>query len=191
LQNSGKPERESEVISKNAYLKLVAANNEVDLGKVLPLENRLYERQRNIRQTPQLSQDGFTVDKMIQQQVTKTAINNQYYSLLVFKTFVIPAKTGRLLLGPATMLLAVPHPNARVSVFGEIIDWMDATLTADALTIEVRPLPTNNVPADFNGAVGSYSLDLALSTNAVTVGDPITLTVQIGGNGPIESLLLS
>ena len=188
---SGEPTPESEIIGKNAFLKLVAAKNEVYLGEVLPLEIRLYARQGNIRQQPQLSQDGFTVGKMIQQPVTKTAINNQYYSLLIYKTFVIPAKTGRLLLGPATMLLAVPHPNARVSVFGEIIDWMDATLTADALTIEVRPLPTNNVPADFNGAVGSYSLNLALSTNAVTVGDPITLTVQIGGHGPIESLTLS
>src|SRR5213593_1469428 len=188
---SGQPTPDSEVIGKNAFLKLVAAKNEVYLGEVLPLEIRLYARQGNLRQPPQLGQDGFTVGKMIQQPVTKTPINNQYYSLLIYKTFVIPAKTGRLLLGPATMLLAVPHPNARVSVFGEIIDWMDATLTADALTIEVRPLPTNNVPADFNGAVGSYSLNLALSTNAVTVGDPITLTVQIGGHGPIESLTLS
>jgi len=188
---SGAPTAESEIIGKNAFLKLVAAKNEVYLGEVLPLEIRLYARQGNLRQQPQLSQDGFTVGKMIQQPVTKTLINNQYYSLLIFKTFVIPVKTGRLLLGPATMLLAVPHPNARVSVFGEIVDWMDATLTADALTIEVNPLPTNNVPSDFNGAVGSYSLNLALSTNAVTVGDPITLTVQIGGNGPIESLTLS
>ena len=188
---SGEPTPESEIIGKNAFLKLVAAKNEVYLGEVLPLEIRLYARQGNLRQPPQLGQDGFTVGKMIQQPVTKTPINNQYYSLLIYKTFVIPAKTGRLLLGPATMLLAVPHPNARVSVFGEIIDWMDATLTADALTIEVSPLPTNNVPADFNGAVGSYSLNVALSTNAVTVGDPITLTVQIGGNGPIESLTLS
>src|SRR5438552_4086656 len=188
---SGQPTPESEVIGKNAFLKLVAAKNEVYLGEVLPLEIRIDTRQGNIRKTPKLSQDGFTVGKMIQQQVTKTAINHQYYSLLVYKTFVIPAKTGRLLLGPATMLLAVPHPNARVSVFGEIIDWMDVTLATDALPIEVRPLPTNNVPADFNGAVGSYSLNLALSTNAVTVGDPITLTVQIGGHGPIESLTLS
>jgi hypothetical protein len=188
---SGQPTPESEIVGKNAFLKVVAAKNEVYLGEVLPLEIRLYARQGNIRQTPQLSQEGFTVGKMIQQQVTKTAINNQYYSLLVYKTFVIPAKTGRLQLGPATMMLAVPHPNARVSVFGEIIDWMDVTLTADALTIDVRPLPTNNVPADFNGAVGSYSLNLALSTNAVTVGDPLTLTVQIGGHGPIESLTLS
>jgi hypothetical protein len=188
---SGEPTPESEIIGKNAFLKLVASKNDVYLGEVLPLELRLYARQGNFRQPPQLNQDGFTVGKMIQQPVTKTAINNQYYSLLNYKTFVIPAKTGRLLLGPATMVLAVPHPNARVNVFGEIVDWMDVTLTAEGLPIEVRPLPTNNVPADFNGAVGSYSLNLALSTNTVTVGDPITLTVQIGGHGPIESLTLS
>jgi hypothetical protein len=188
---SGEPTPESEMIGKNAFLKLVGAKNEVYLGEVLPLEIRLYARQGNLRQPPQLSQDGFTVGKMIQQQATKIALNNQYYNLLVYKTFVVPAKTGRLSLGPATMVLAVPHPNARVSLFGEIIDWMDATLTTEALPIEVRPLPTNNVPPDFSGAVGSYSLNLALSTNAVTVGDPITLIVQIGGHGPIESLTLS
>jgi len=189
---SGEATPESEIIGKNAFLKLVAAKNEVYLGEVLPVEIRLYALRGSIKQNPQLNQDGFTVGKMIQQQpVTKTAINNQYYSLLIYKTFVIPAKTGRLLLGPATMLLAVPHPNARVNVFGEIVDWVDATLSAEALPIQVLPLPTNNVPADFNGAVGSYSLNLALSTNAVTVGDPITLKVEIGGHGPIESLTLS
>ena len=189
---SGEATPESEMVGKNAFLKLVTAKKEVFLGEVLPVEIRLYARQGSLKQpAPQLNQDGFTVGKMIQQPVTKIAINNQYYNLLVYKSFVVPAKTGRLTLGPATLLIAVPHPNARVSVFGEIIDWMDATLTAEAQAIEVHPLPTNNVPADFNGAVGSYSLNVSASTNTVTVGDPITLTVQIGGHGPIESLSLS
>src|SRR5206468_5742152 len=83
------------------------------------------------------------------------------------------------------------HPPTPSSSTLSLHDALPISLTADALTIEVRPLPTNNVPADFNGAVGNYSLNLALSTNAVTVGDPITLTVQIGGQGPIESLTLS
>src|SRR6185369_915249 len=100
----GEATPESEIIGKNAFLKLVAAKNEVYLGEVLPVEIRLYALRGSIKQNPQLNQDGFTVGKMIQQQpVTKTAINNQYYSLLVYKTFVIPAKTGRLRLGPATM----------------------------------------------------------------------------------------
>src|SRR5262249_39876614 len=55
---SGSPTPESEIIGKNAFLKLIAAKNELYLGEVLPLEIRLYARQGNYRQPPQLSQDG-------------------------------------------------------------------------------------------------------------------------------------
>src|SRR5207249_1804608 len=104
---------------------------------------------------------------------------------------LIPPRAGNLPLGPATLLLGGLRPNARVTFLGEIIDWMDVTLEAEALNIKVHPLPTNNVPPDFNGAVGSYALNGTVSTNNVAVGDPITLTVQIAGHGPIESLTLS
>ena len=189
---SGETTPDSEAIGKNAFLKLAPAKTNVFLGEVLPLEIRLYARQGNLKQpAPQLNQEGFTVGKMVQQPLTKTLIGNQYYSMLTYKTFVIPARAGNLPLGPATLLLAVPRPNARVTFLGEIIDWMDVTLEAEALNIKVHPLPTNNVPPDFNGAVGSYALNGTVSTNNVAVGDPITLTVQIAGHGPIESLTLS
>src|SRR6185437_7461528 len=188
---NGEATPESAVIGKNAFLKLVVPKNEAYLGEVLPLEIRLYARQGNLKQQPQLAQEGFTVGKMIQQQLTKTLIGNQYFSLLVYKTFVIPAKAGRLTLGPATLVLAVPHPNTRVDFFGQPVDWMDVNLATDPVNIDVHPLPTNNVPADFNGAVGAYSLATSISTNTVTVGDPITVTVQITGRGPIDSLTLS
>jgi len=187
---TGEATPESEIVGKNAFLKLVPAKNEIYLGEVLPVEIRLYARQGRWKQHPQLAQEGFTIGNMIQQPVTKTLIDNQYYSMLVYKTFVIPARTGQLTLGPVSMLLAVPRPNARVNLFGEIVDWMDANLAAGPLTIEVRPLPSNDAPPDFNGAVGNYVLNATVSTNAVTVGDPITLTVQIAGHGPIESLSL-
>ena len=188
---SGETTPGSQIVGQNAFLKLSATKNDVYLGEALPVEIRLYARQGNLKQPPHLNQEGFTVGKMVQQPQTKTLIGNQYYSLLVYKTFVIPAKTGKLALGPATLLLSVPRPNARLNFFGEIIDWMDASLTAEPLTIEVHPLPPNNMPPDFNGAVGDYLLNATVSTNAVTVGDPITLTVQIGGHGPIASLSLS
>ncbi|PYJ98214.1 MAG: hypothetical protein DME23_12780 [Verrucomicrobia bacterium] len=188
---SGEATPGSEIVGKNAFLKLVVPKNDVYLGEVLPVEIRLYARQGNLKGPPQLNQDGFTVGKMNQQPLTKTLMGNQYYSVLVYKTFVIAAKTGRLTLGPATLPLAVPRPNARVNLFGEIIDWMDANLTTDPLSIDVRPLPATNVPPDFNGAVGNYSLEAVVSTNAVTVGDPITLMIQIKGRGPIDSLTLS
>jgi hypothetical protein len=74
--------------------------------------------------------------------------------------------------------------------FDDASNWIDVTLNSDPVVIQVLPLPTNNVPPDFNGAVGRYTFTARVSTNTVTAGDPITLTLQIAGQGPIESLNL-
>ena len=189
---SGAPTPDSDVVGKAAFLKLICSRTEAYVGEVLPVEIRLYAQMGRLRQpAPQINQEGFTVGKMIQQQQTKTLLGNQYYSLLVFKSYVIAAKTGDLKLGPATMPLAIPNPNSRLSFLGEPLDWMEVTLNSDPLNIRVLPLPTKEMPPDFTGAVGNYSLFATASTNAVTVGDPITLTIQIAGRGPVESLNLN
>jgi oxygen tolerance protein BatD len=175
----------------NAFLKLVVDKNQVYLGEVLPFQIQLYARQGRLKQSPQLNQEGFTVGKLVQDPQRTTVVGNQYYNMLTYRTYVIAAKTGRLTLGPVTMPFIVPHPNSRVTIFGEPAEWMDVTLTSEPLTIEVLPLPAANVPADFTGAVGSYTLKASASTNTVAVGDPITLSIQIAGTGPIESLALS
>lgn len=176
---------------RNAFLKLVADKNQVYLGEVLPVQIQLYARQGKLKQSPQFNQEGFTVGKLVQDQQRTTVVGNQYYNMLTYRTYVIAAKTGRLTLGPVTMPFAVPHPNSRVTIFGEPADWMDVTLSSEPLTIDVLPLPAANVPPDFTGAVGSYTLKAGASTNTVVAGDPITLAIQIAGNGPIESLALS
>src|SRR2546428_9874283 len=136
------------------------------------------------------TQAELTVGNWLQQPQTTATLAGQFYHLLAFKTYVIPAKNGRLTLGPATMPLELPRPNSRITIFGEPVDVMDVTLTSENLDIKVLPLPTN-APADFNGAVGNYTLKATVSTNTVAVGDPITLTIQLAGVGPIESLSLA
>jgi hypothetical protein len=66
-----------------------------------------------------------------------------------------------------------------------------ARLLSEPQTLRVQPLPRENVPPDFQGAVGSYALRATLSTNVVTAGDPLTLTVRIEGRGPIDALPLN
>jgi hypothetical protein len=54
----------------------------------------------------------------------------------------------------------------------------------------VLPLPTNDVPAGFSGAVGNYSVSLAASPTNVAIGDPVTVTVQVTGRGAVDSVTL-
>lgn len=52
--------------------------------------------------------------------------------------------------------------------------------------IEVQPIPTADRPADYQGAVGKYSIIAEAVPRKVKVGDPITLHMAIDGDGPME-----
>ncbi len=45
--------------------------------------------------------------------------------------------------------------------------------------IEVKPIPVEGQPAHFSGAVGQYSFNVTAKPTAVSVGDPITLSLTI------------
>ena len=56
-------------------------------------------------------------------------------------------------------------------------------LESKPVTIHVKPLPEAGKPADFNGAVGKYSIQASINTNAVDTGDAAILTVIVKGTG--------
>ena len=63
---------------------------------------------------------------------------------------------------------------------------MDATRVLD-----VQPLPAKGRPDSFAGAVGEgFSVELAADRSVVRVGDPITLTFTIRGDGALEEAAL-
>lgn len=66
-------------------------------------------------------------------------------------------------------------------------------ITADATAsgIEVKPLPQDGRPADFTGAVGSFSIEASAKPLSLGVGDPVTLTYRItdtSGIGRLDSV---
>ncbi|MEW6250468.1 MAG: BatD family protein [Planctomycetota bacterium] len=53
---------------------------------------------------------------------------------------------------------------------------------------EVLPPPEEGRPAGFQGAVGLLSIETTATPTRVHVGDPIELTIDVFGGGPIETL---
>jgi hypothetical protein len=64
------------------------------------------------------------------------------------------------------------------------------TLATETLNIESLPLPEQNRPANFTGAVGQFDLAASAGPTTVTVGDPITVRVQISGRGALDAVTL-
>jgi hypothetical protein len=173
-----------------AFLQLIEPKTEAYLGEILPVDVVLYYRAIQGAEMPQLAEEGFTLGKMLQPAQTSAVVNGQQFSKATMKTYVVPAKVGKLQLGPATMAVNVPKPNARQNIFGQLVDWQAVTLQSDPRAVQVLPLPKENVPPGFTGAVGSYAMAITASPTNIAVGEPVTVKVQISGRGALESITL-
>jgi hypothetical protein len=56
------------------------------------------------------------------------------------------------------------------------------------ITLQVQPLPLKEKPEDFKGGVGKFSLSARLSNSEVRVGESVTLTLDLSGEGNIRDL---
>ena len=64
------------------------------------------------------------------------------------------------------------------------------THTAAPLSLEVRPLPEVGRPVDFGGLVGRFTLTTELSVQEVRLGESVTLTTVIEGDGTLHGFRL-
>lgn len=179
------------------FLKLVAAKTNCYVGEPVPVEMQLYWRER-IEDTryPQLKAEGFVLGRMLNPSQTTRRLGPHQYNVALFKSVVTPVKAGRLTLGPAECSLSVLVPVAQprrdffdpFGLWGPRLQARPTTLVSEPVVLEVAPLPAGPIPPGFNGAVGQYSLQVSASPTNVAVGDPITVRVEISGQGPIESI---
>lgn len=59
-------------------------------------------------------------------------------------------------------------------------------LQSNAVSIDVRPLPSEGKPVSFSGAVGNFSLSADIDRTELKTNEPITLKISITGKGNIE-----
>ena len=61
-------------------------------------------------------------------------------------------------------------------------------IKSDAIDLEIRKLPLDKRPQDFQGAIGNLSVSTSPDKNRITVGDPIRLTYKISGTGNFSAM---
>lgn len=96
--------------------------------------------------------------------------------------------------GPLTfddLVVRMDYPTRFVrDIFGDlrVAARRRLEIVPTVLKGEVLPLPTEGRPAEFTGAVGQFEIRVSASPTSVRVGDPIELTMDVTGVGPLESL---
>jgi hypothetical protein len=182
-----------------AFIRLIVPKTDVYVGEPFAVEMHLYWQNAQDIRMPQLRAEGFSLGQMPKPAQTRTQVGNSIYNLAIFKLTATAARTGTLALGPVesslNILMPVNNPRRSRDPFesffgGPQYRQFPTTLTSEVVSMRVLPLPVQNVPETFNGAIGNYQLSVTAGPTNVGVGDPITVRVQISGRGPIDSLAL-
>jgi hypothetical protein len=173
-----------------AFVRLVTPKNQLYLGELSEVQVQVYFQEGRLTQYPQLPADsGFTVGKWLKPIETRATISNQLYNLVIFKQPITAVKTGALFLGPATVPLFVTDRTRRADFFFGRAE-REMRMSSEKLALQVLPIPSENVPPTFAGAVGNFSLMVAAAPTNVAAGDPITLRVHLNGRGALEGVTL-
>src|SRR5487761_2641125 len=183
-----------------AFLKLVLPHEKIYSGQTVIGRVELYLRDdvQNFGsfQFSGTPAEGFSVGKMTEGQRSRAQVGNRSYTVISVLLPLTAVKAGPLTLGPftASVVVVLPSPNQGGDQFFRQFfnqgEQRQVTLASDQITVPALPLPAGNVPADFNGAIGSFSLNVTAGPTNLTVGDPITVRVQISGRGALDAVTL-
>ena len=180
-----------------AFMKIVLPRKQMYLGESVMGSLDIYLRDDVVNingfQLTSSGMDGFSIGKWTEtHNQRQVQVGNRVYKVVSLSLPVTPTRAGQLPLGPFTANLGVIRdqgndPFARFFNRGEL---SQASLATESVTVDARPLPEAGKPAGFSGAIGDFSMNVSVGPTELTVGDPITVRVQVTGRGSIESLSL-
>ena len=186
--------------SEVAFMRLTLPEKEVYPGEVLAarLDIDLRDDVQNFGnfQFTGTPADGFTIGKMAQSPRQRVQIGNRVYTDVPLEIALTANKSGAISLGPftASAVIELPSSNRGGDPFFQRFfntgEQKQVTLATETLNVESLPLPAEGAPANFNGAVGDYTMTVTAGPTNVAVGDPITVRVQISGHGALDALTL-
>ena len=193
-----------------AFVKLFVPRKEIFSGEVITVEVQVYLR-NNVANAEQIMQsidnfngaavkgEGFSLLKTGHAAHRQARVGNGLYNVATLVTAISPIKTGPLTLTsmdfPLPLRILAPNQQRNDPFwdpFGTMQRYQQkqVNLVAEPETVTALPLPRENVPPSFNGAVGIYNMIASASPTNVAAGDPVTVKLQITGRGSLDSLNL-
>jgi hypothetical protein len=133
-------------------------------------------------------------------QYNQTIDGQQYVVADIRKIALFPLKSGKLTVDPLEVecVAQIKRQSKQRTgdpffddffndpFFNNSMASVEKSLKSNPLVINVRPLPANDKPADFSGAVGSFSFKAELDKTRLSTNEPINLKCTVTGEGNIQ-----
>jgi hypothetical protein len=145
---------------------------------------------------------GFTEEGLGDQKNLRQVVDGVRYEVVELSKAIFPISSGKVTIGAAELKgdIIVPHRSRRRSLFdnffsddffmGSFGERQPFALRSNPIKLTIKPLPMEDCPGDFKGAVGEFQFDLSASPTTVKVGEPITVSMTITGAGNLDTVTL-
>lgn len=192
---ANKQSSQNQSLSTNIFMKLFLNKNDAYVGEQVIATYKLYVNAQivNYANNRPVYNGFYAEDVEIDPnaEIETEVINGKKYRVATMKKVVLtPQKSGKLEVSPLEMemLVRLEKRQRRRSIWDPWASYEDVKyeLKSNTGTIEVKPLPTQNQPRDFSGAVGTFKLDVLADLAEVKVNEAVNVTVNIEGRGNID-----
>jgi len=199
-------------ILQNVFIKTEVSDADVYKGENIVVTLKLYVNNNGTVYGPRAFQnlqapkyDGFYANEIDipDQQLQTEVLDGQVYKVSVIKkTILTPQKTGKLVVDPISIdaIFGVVVKRQKSNSGDPYQDMLDDFFSnpfssgSKELLVNVKSKPVNikvnelpvNTPANFNGAVGKFSMKTQISATATKTDEPVAYRVAINGTGNLD-----
>ncbi len=187
------------IAKENMFLVAEISKTKPFIGESISIVYKIYFDSRHTILTSQAQKkppsfNGFwnqniPIKKLTEQKGTYKGREMSYY--IIRKDVLIPLRAGKLTLNPIKVNLAGTVALKRRDFFGRRLQRnVNMTLTAGNRVINVKPLPEENKPSNFDGAVGAFKFTVKSSKHVLKANESAQIKVKIQGKGNLKLLSL-
>jgi hypothetical protein len=189
----------AEISSKNIYV-----------GEMVKIDYVLYVKPEIRINLPSVTAEpkftGFVKEPVqIPQEKLRTLVQTihkgvKYNTLPIRSYWLTPTSSGEKVIEPVSVEVPVEVKTKKKSrgmfndpffdddLFSTFNNFQPKVVLSEEVKLSVNSLPEENRPADFSGAVGSFTIASSLNTDSVAVNEGVNLKVTISGKGNFSDI---
>ncbi len=175
--NQGDPSFQSSTDDGVYFIEAEVDKESPYLGEQITYTSRFYSSNpytRPIHSAPDFV--GFWNPSRTDRREYRDDISGTEYSVVESSAILFPTLAGNISIEPSSVTI----PSGILSL--RIRDY-----ASPPVELQVRPLPMNE-PSTFSGAVGKYDIEASVDAAWVELGESLTMTVTISGQGNFDTL---
>gem|GEM_PF-3032250 len=188
-----KPSSGRKADNLSPFLEMKTSQSSFYVGQVVPLSVTLHTHQMtplvNLGR-PEMESEGFVLRDFPRKPVIgNRRIDDSYYMTSAFNTTISAIKPGKFTIGPPSIICILQVPDRRFGLHPLMgAESKRYRVPGEPLELEVKALPSGGRPDNFAGLVGNFEMSTAATPMKLKVGDPISITLTVLGQGNLDEL---